>query len=147
MGPVDDASIVRVRLSAMELRRPRQWGACWLCGHLYEKLGLDGFWAARLPPNRKGTRWDLILQTLVSYRLIAPGSEWRLHRDWFENSAMADLLGGDFGLAEIHKLYECLDLLLPHKTALFDHLIGRWQDLFNAKFEVLLYDLTSTYFE
>jgi hypothetical protein len=141
IGPVDDASIVRVRLDAMALRRPRQWGACWLSCQLYEKLGLDGFWAQRLPPNRKGTRWDLILQTLVSYRLIAPGS------DWFEKSAMADLLGGDFGLAEIHKLYECLDLLLAHKTALFDHLISRWKDLFNAKFDVLLYDLTSTYFE
>jgi transposase len=147
IGPVDDASIVRVRLDAMALRRPRQWGACWLSCQLYEKLGLDGFWAQRLPPNRKGTRWDLILQTLVSYRLIAPGSEWRLHRDWFEKSAMADLLGGDFGLAEIHKLYECLDRLLAHKTALFDHLISRWKDLFNAKFDVLLYDLTSTYFE
>jgi transposase len=147
IGPVDDASIVRVRLDAMVLRRPRQWGACWLSCQLYEKLGLDGFWAKHLPPNRKGTRWDLILQTLVSYRLISPGSEWRLHRDWFEKSAMADLLGADFGLAELHKLYECLDLLLAHKTALFDHLISRWKDLFNAKFDVLLYDLTSTYFE
>ena len=54
-------------------------------------------------------------------------------------------MGGDFGLAENHKLYECLDLLLPHKQALFDHLMGRWKDLFNAQFDVLLYDLTSTY--
>ena len=147
IGPVDDASIVRVRLDAMALRRPRQWGACWLSCQLYEKLGLDGFWAKCLPPSRKGTRWDLILQTLVSYRLISPGSEWRLHRDWFEKSAMADLLGGDFGLAELHKLYECLDLLQTHRTALFDPLVSRWKDLFNAKLEVLLYDLTSTYFE
>jgi hypothetical protein len=71
--------------------RSDQWGACWLTCQLYEKLGLDGFWAERLPPSRKGTRWDLILQTLVLHRLIAPGSEWRLHRDWFEKSAMADL--------------------------------------------------------
>lgn len=147
IGPIDDASIVRVRLSAMALRRPRQWGACWLSCQLYEKLGLDTFWAQCLPPNRKGTRWDLILQTLVAYRLNSPGSEWRLHRDWFEKSAMADLLGADFSLVEIHKLYECLDLLLAHKTALFDHLNKRWKDLFNAKFDVLLYDLTSTYFE
>jgi hypothetical protein len=147
MGPVDDASIVRVRPEALVLRGPRQWGAGWLSCQLYEKLGLDGFWAKHLPPNRKGTRWDLILQTLVSYRLISPGSEWRLHRDWFEKSALADLLGADWGLAELHKLYECLDLLLAHKTALLDHLVSRWKDLFNAKFEVLLYDLTSTYFE
>jgi transposase len=84
---------------------------------------------------------------LVAYRLLAPGSEWRLHREWFERSALADLLGADFGLAEIHKLYACHDLLLAHKQPLFDHLVGRWRDLFNASFDVLLYDLTSTYFE
>jgi len=138
---------VRIRLAAMELRRPRQWGACWLACHLYEELELDGFFAERLPPSRKGTRWDLILQTLCAYRLIAPGSEWRLHRQWFESSAMADLLGEDFSLVEIHKLYECHDRLLKHKAALFSHLEERWKDLFNAQFEILLYDLTSTYFE
>ena len=138
---------VRIRVSAMELHRPRQWGACWLACGLYETLGLDEFFAERLPPSRKGTRWDLILKVLCCYRLIAPGSEWRLHRQWFERSAMADLLGEDFALAEIHKLYECHDRLLEHKQALFSHLQKRWKDLFNARFDVLLYDLTSTYFE
>ena len=143
-----DTHIVRVKLSEMALRRPRQWGACWLACHLYQELGLDRFFAWRLPPSRKGTRWDLVLQTLCAYRLIDPGSEWRLHRQWFERSAMGDLLGADFGaLAEAHKLYACHDLLVAHKTALFDHLTQRWRDLFNAKFDVLLYDLTSTYFE
>jgi len=145
---VEDEHIVRVRLSELTLRRPRQWGACWLAGHLYQELELDKFWSPRLPVSRKGTRWDLILQTLCTYRLIDPGSEWRLHRQWFEGSAMGDLLGADFGqLAESHKLYECHDLLLAHKAALFDHLTQRWKDLFNAQFEVLLYDLTSSYFE
>jgi transposase len=144
---VDEGDVVRIRLSQMELHRPRQWGACWLACQLYRELGLDHFWTQRLPPNRKGTRWDLVLQTLCAYRLIAPGSEWRLHRQWFQQSAMADLLGEDFQLAEIHKLYECHDLLLEHKTALFDHLTERWKDLFNAQFDLLLYDLTSTYFE
>jgi transposase len=139
--------IVRIRLSEMELRRPRQWGACWLACHLYEQLDLDSFFGGRLPPSRKGTRWDLIFKTLCCYRLIDPGSEWRLHRQWFEHSAMADLLGEDFSLVEIHKLYECHDRLLEHKNALFSFLQGRWKDLFNARFEVLLYDLTSTYFE
>jgi hypothetical protein len=139
--------IVRIRLSHMELRRPRQWGACWLACHLYEQLELDRFFAERLPPSRKGTRWDLVLQTLCAYRLIDPGSEWRLHRQWFEQSAIADLLGEDFALAEIHKLYACHGRLLEHKAALFTHLQKRWQDLFNARFDVLLYDLTSTYFE
>ena len=138
---------VQVRLDAMQLHRPRQWGACWLACHLYEKLALDRFWSERLTDSRKGKRWQHILQTLVCYRLIDPGSEWRLHRQWFEQSAMADLLHADSGLVEIHALYRCLDKLLEHKTALFDHLRHRWQDLFGTSFEVLLYDLTSTYFE
>jgi transposase len=145
--PVADEQVVRIRLGDLQLRRPRQWGGCWLAGELYEQLQLDRFWAERLPASRKGTRWDLVLRTLATYRLLDPGSEWRLHRQWFEASAMADLLGEDFGLAEIHKLYECLDLVLAHKGALFDHLTQRWKDLFNARYDVLLYDLTSTCFE
>ena len=143
----DDSSVVRLRLSELRLHRPRQWGACWLAGQLWRDLQLDRFWAERLPASRKRTRWDQVLQVLVAYRLIEPGSEWRLHREWFGRSAMADLLGSDFGVAEAHKLYACHDLLLAHKDALFSHLTERWRDLFNADFEVLLYDLTSTYFE
>src|ERR1700675_1606639 len=138
---------VQVRLEAMQLHRPRQWGACWLACHLYEQLQLDRFFAPLLPNSREGTCWQHILQTLVCYRLIDPGSEWRLHRLWFEQSAMGDLLGADYGLVEKNALYRCLDKLLAHKAALFGHLRQRWQDLFGAGFEVLLYDLTSTYFE
>ena len=144
---IDDEQVVRIRLREVELRRPRQWGGCWLACQLYEELGLDEFWAERLPASSKGTRWDLIAQALSCYRLMGPGSEWRLHRHWYEKSAMADLLGAGFELVEIHKLYECLDRLIEHKRALFDRLTQRWKDLFNAKFDVLLYDLTSTYFE
>ena len=144
---INEENVVRIKLSEMELRRPRQWGACWLFCQLYSELGLDQFWRERLAASRKGTRWDLVFQTLCAYRLIDPGSEWRLHRQWFEQSAMADLLGEDFRLAEIHKLYDCHDFILAHKNALFDHLTQRWKDLFNAQFDVLLYDLTSTYFE
>jgi transposase len=140
-------NIVRIRLSGMELCHPRQWGACWLACHLYEQLDLGRFFGERLPASRKGTRWDLVLQTLCAYRLIDPGSEWRLHREWFKRSAMGDLLGEDFAMAEIHKLYECHDHLLAHKDALFTHLQKQWKDLFNASFDILLYDLTSTYFE
>jgi transposase len=146
-GVMPDAAIVRLKLSELRLCRPRQWGACWLALRLWEELRLDRFWAERLAPSRKGTRWDQVLFVLVAYRLLEPGSEWRLHRQWFERTALADLLGADFGLAEIHKLYRCHDRLLEHKSALFDHLTGRWRDLFNARFDVLLYDLTSTYFE
>jgi Transposase DDE domain len=138
---------LQVRLEAMELHRPRQWGACWLACHLYAQLELDRFFARLLPNSREGTSWQHILQTLVCYRLIDPGSEWRLHRQWFEQSAMGDLLGEDYGLVAKNALYRCLDKLLPHKAALFSHLRARWQDLFAASFDVLLYDLTSTYFE
>ena len=137
---------VKLRLEAMELHRPRQWGACWLACHLYEELELDQFWEARLPYSREGTCWRHILQTLICYQLIDPGSEWRLHRLWFDQSAMADLLGEDYSVVEKNALYRCLDKVLEHKTALFSHLTERWQDLFGAKFEVLLYDSTSTYF-
>ena len=151
-APAGD-DVIRLRLSEMRLCRPRQFGACWLAGVLWRELQLDQFWAKHLPRSRKGTRWDHVLQVLATYRLIAPSprattrGEWRLHRQWFFDSAMADLLGSDFGLAEAHKLYVCHDQLLVHKRALFTHLTQRWRDLFNASFDVLLYDLTSTYFE
>src|SRR5213595_3538716 len=146
-GLLADASIVGVRLSELRLRRPRQWGACWLALMLWRELQLDQFWSKRLGMGRKGTHWAEVLFVLVAYRLLAPGSEWRLHREWFQRSALADLLGKDAGLAEIHKLYRCHDRLLRHKQAVFDHLVGRWRDLFKITFDVLLYDLTSTYFE
>ena len=144
---VADASIVRLKLAQLRLERPRQWGACWLSLKLWQQLGLDAFWRERLPASRKGTRFDQVLFVLVAYRLLSPGSEWRLHRHWFERSALGDLLGADAALADIHTLYACHDRLLEHKQALFDHLVGRWRDLFNVSFDVLLYDLTSTYFE
>jgi transposase len=138
---------VQVRLSEFALRRPRQWGACWIGCRLWAQLQLDEFWRERLPDSREGTCWRQVLATLTIYRLVDPGSEWRLHRHWFENSAMADLLEADFALAQKDNLYRCLDKLLAHRAALFGHLRQRWQDLFGVKFEVLLYDLTSTYFE
>jgi len=146
-GLLPDEQIVRLKLSQLQLCRPRQWGACWLALKLWEELQLDRFWAERLEPSRKGTRWDQVLFVLVAYRLIAPGAEWHLHREWYERSALSDLLGADAALADIHTLYRCHDLLLAHKQAVFDHLVGRWRDLFNVSFDVLLYDLTSTYFE
>lgn len=142
-----DGEIVQVRLADLQLRRPRQWGGCWLAAQLWEQLRLDVFWSAALPPSRKGTRWLNVFKTLVFYRLLDPGSEWRLHRQWFDGSAVGDLLGEDFGLVQIDKLYRCLDRLLAHKEGFFGALKARWQSLFDISFDVLLYDLTSTYFE
>jgi len=138
---------VQVRLDQFELRRPRQWGACWVAAQLWDQLRLDEFWRERLPDSREQTSWRHVLQTLTTYRLIEPGSEWRLHREWFKHSAMADLLQEDFSLAQKDNLYRCLDKLLEHREELFKHLRRRWEDLFGVKFELLLYDLTSTYFE
>jgi transposase len=142
----DDAQ-VEIRLSELQLLRPRQWGACWIALQHWDLLRLDEFFAPRLGISRKGTQWLSILKLLVCYRLIDPGSEWRLHRDWYLKSAMGDLLGADFSLAQKDKLYQCHDKLLAHKQALFTHLRARWKDLFGARFEIMLYDLTSTYFE
>jgi hypothetical protein len=138
---------IQVRLSGMRLEHPRQWGGCWLGDELWRRLGLDHFFAARLPVSREGTDWEKVLRILAIYRLLSPGSEWRLHRHWFGTTALADLLGVDARAAQDDTLYRALDLLLAHKEALFGHLHGRWRDLFAAKYEVLLYDLTSTYFE
>ena len=146
-APALECDVVHVRLSGLRLHRPRQWGACWLACHLWDQLRLDEFWSARLPASRQGTRWLNVLKTLVGYRLIDPGSEWRLHRQWYEQSAMGDLLGEDFALVGKDNLYRCLDKLLAHKPELFSFLQDRWKALFQAEFEVLLYDLTSTYFE
>ena len=145
--PVDDVDAIGVHLSELSLRRPRQWGACWLALQLWQQLELDSFWRPRFARAQGNTPWLKVLKTLVAYRLIDPGSEWRLHRQWFDASAMADLLDSDFALAEKNTLYRCLDRLVEHKDELFKFLVRRWGELFGAKFDVLLYDLTSTYFE
>ena len=143
---VEDASVVRLRISEMRLHRPRQWGLL-VGGPVVARAAtrpvLGGAPAREPEANALGPG-------LVSAGRLPTDrtrQRWRLHREWFGKSAMADLLGSDFGLAEAHKLYACHGLLLAHKDALFSHLTERWRDLFNANFDVLLYDLTSTYFE
>ena len=144
---LSEVDALQVRLSELRLSRPRQWGACWLADQLWQTLRLDDFFGARLPLTREGTDWEKVLRILVLYRLISPGSEWRLHRHWFETTALPDLLQVDARSAQDDTLYRCHDLLLAHKEALFAHLRERWSDLFGARYEVLLYDLTSTYCE
>jgi transposase len=118
-----------------------------LACELWQQLGLAGFWEERLPPGREDVPWTKVLQLLVVNQLVDPGNEFRLHRQWFDHSAMDELLGVDFAVAEKDRLYRCLDRLLAHKKELFLFLKDRWRNLFNARFDVLLYDLTSTYFE
>ena len=138
---------VQVRLAEFSIQRPRQWGACWIFLRIWEQLKLEAFWRERLPASREHTSWHQILLVLCAYRWIDPGSEWRLHREWYAGSAMGDLLNADFALAAKDNLYRCLDKLVAHKAALFSFLQERWKDLFGIRYEVLLYDLTSTYFE
>ena len=145
--PADALDSVQVKLSGLELRRPRMFGNCWLACQLWQQLGLDEFWQERLPEGREGVSWEKVLQLLVVNRLLDPGSEFRVHRQWFVDSAMDELLETDFAVADKDRLYRCLDRILAHKQELFVWLKQKWADLFGADFEVLLYDLTSTYFE
>ena len=146
-APELEHEVVHVRLDQIRIQQARQWGGCWLACELWQQLQLDQFWQSRLAPSREGTDWLAILKIVVSYRLLDPGSEWRLHRDWYGHSAMGELLGqGGSGLG-LQSLYRCLDKLLAHKEAFFGFLTQRWRDLFQVGYEVLLYDLTSTYFE
>lgn len=145
--PADVGNGIQVRLDELELRNPRAFGDCWLGCELWRQLGLEEFWQERLPEGREAIGWEKVLRLLVVNRLIEPGSEFRLHRHWFLASAMDELLNTDFVVAEKDRLYRCLDRVLEHKQELFCFLRQRWADLFHADFEVLLYDLTSTYFE
>jgi transposase len=145
--PPDAVNALQIRLSEMKLLRPRRFGDCWLGCRLWQRLELDHFWWQRFDRARGDVPWEKVLQLLVVHRLIDPGSEYRLHRQWFLHSAMDELLGVDFQAAGKDRLYRCLDRVLAHKDELFRHLRRRWQDLFAAEFDVLLYDLTSTYFE
>ena len=145
--PPDAANAIQVRMNEMVLRRPRAFGDCWLACELWRQLHLDSFWHKRLAEGKEQISWAKVLQLLVVNRLIDPGSEFRVHRHWFGRTAMDQLLGVDESVAAKDRLYRCLDRLLEHKDELFRHLQARWKDLFAADFDVLLYDLTSTYFE
>jgi transposase len=145
--PADAIDSVQVKLGEMKLERARPYGNCWLGCELWRQLHLDRFWSEKLPQGREGVAWPQVLELLVVNRLIDPGSEFRLHRHWFDHSAMDVLLGQDFAVAEKDRLYRCLDRVLEHKQDLFVHLQQRWKDLFDAEFDLLLYDLTSTYVE
>jgi hypothetical protein len=145
--PAEAIDSVQVKLSEMQLRRSRPYGNCWLACELWKQLQLDRFWEQKLAGGREDVGWAQVLQLLVVNRLIDPGSEFRLHRQWFDQSAMDVLLGVDFAVAEKDRLYRCLDRILEHKQELFLHLERRWKNLFDTRFDVLLYDLTSTYVE
>lgn len=145
--PPDALGGLQVKLSALTLERPRIFGDCWLACRLWDELQLGEFWRERLPDGRAEVSWAKVLELLAVRQFVAPGSKWHLHRRWFLTSAMDELLDEDFAVAAKNRLYECLDKLDTHRAALFSHLQARWKDLFGATCDVLLYDLTSSYFE
>jgi hypothetical protein len=146
-APGEGIDTIQVKLGEMQLRRARPYGNCWLGCELWQQLELDRFWERKLARGREDVGWAQVLELLVVNRLIDPGSEFRLHRQWFDHSAMDVLLGVDFAIAEKDRLYRCLDRILEHRQELFQHLQQRWKQLFDVQFDVLLYDLTSTYVE
>jgi len=113
--PVDALDTVQVKLSEMQLRRARPYGNCWLGCELWRQLKLDEFREEKLPRGREDVGWPLVLELLVVNRLIDPGSEFRVHRQWFDQSAMDVLLGVDSAVAEKDRLYRCLDRILEHR--------------------------------
>jgi transposase len=138
---------LKVKLSELRLERPRVFGDCWLGCRLWDELHLEEFWRQHLPSGKVQVPWYKVLELLTVRQLVAPGSKWHLHRRWFLCSAMDQLLEEDFAVAAKNRLYECLDRIDQHRAALFTHLQARWKDLFGASYDLLLYDLTSTYFE
>ena len=145
--PLDEVNALSLRMSEMRLLRARPFGDCWLGCLLWRQLGLERFWQRQLGDERGGVPWEKVLQLLAINRLCRPGSEFAVHRHWFVNSAMDELLECDFAVAEKDRLYRCLDRILAHKDALCRHMAEQWRTLFDARFDILLYDLTSTYFE
>jgi transposase len=139
--------VAEVILSSLAVRRPRRFGECWIGCKLWEELGLREFWETALAEERGPVPWAKVVELLAVNRLCAPRSELSIHEKWFGQTAMDLLLDSDASLAEKDRLYRCLDRILAHKEALEQHLAAKWRDLFGAGFDVLLYDLTSTYFE
>src|SRR5512142_1147747 len=145
--PADDPQVARVLLNKVRLERARQFGACWLGWELWKRLGLDRFFEELLDEHEADVPWSRVAAVLAINRLCAPGSELAIEQRWYPATALDDLLGIDEGKINDTRLYRCLDRILPHKTKLERHLKERYGELFEAEFDVLLYDLTSTYVE
>jgi transposase len=145
--PADDPQVARVLLNKVRLERTRQFGACWLGLELWKRLGLDRFFEEAVDEHEAEVPWSRVAAVLAINRLCAPGSELAIEERWYPSTALDDLLGIEEGKINDTRLYRCLDRILPHKTKLERHLKQRYGELFGAEFDVLLYDLTSSYVE
>src|SRR5437879_7855872 len=145
--PPDDPQVARVLVNRVRLERTRQFGACYLGLELWRRLELDRFFAPAVDDDVADVPWSRVAALLAINRLCAPGSELAIEQRWYPATALDDLLGIEEGKINDTRLYRCLDRILPHKTKLERHLKDRYGALFEAEFDVLLYDLTSTYVE
>src|ERR1700674_3195939 len=145
--PDDDPQVARVLVNRVRLERTRQFGACFLGWEMWKQLGLDGFYEQALDEEAAEVPWSRVAAVLAINRLCAPGSELAIEERWYPSTALDDLLEIAEGKINDTRLYRCLDRILPHKTKLEQHLKQRYGELFGAEFDVLLYDLTSTYVE
>ena len=138
---------VPVRLDRVRVERGRRFGDVWLGWRLWQALGLDRFCAEHLPEGREEVPWSTTAAILVLARLCEPSSELHIAEDWYRRTALEDLLGVPAEQVNEDRLYRGLDRLLPHKRALEAHLKERLGELFAIDYDLLLYDVTSTYFE
>ncbi|HEY6339355.1 MAG TPA: IS1634 family transposase [Candidatus Sulfotelmatobacter sp.] len=145
--PADDPQVARVLLNRVRLQRTRQFGACFLGLDLWKRLELDRFFERTVDGESADVPWSRVAALLAINRLCAPGSELAIEQRWYPSTALDDLLEIEDGKINDTRLYRCLDRILPHKTKLERHLKERYGALFGAEFDVLLYDLTSTYVE
>ena len=143
----EDVDAIPLKISEMKLQKPRAFGDCWLGCEIWNQLGLETFWSSRIDTARSPVAYSKVLKLLAVNRLIKPGSEFYVHHHWFDQTAMDVLLDCDFQVAEKNRLYRCLDRILPYKDELCQYLKNQWQSMFKLQYDVLLYDLTSTYFE
>src|SRR5436853_924366 len=145
--PADDPQVARVLVDQVRLERTRQFGACFLGWELWKRLELDHFFESLVDDDPADVPWSRVAAVLAINRLCAPGSELAIEERWYPSTALEDLLGIEEGKINDTRLYRCLDRILPHKTKLEQHLKQRYGELFGAEFDMLLYDLTSTYVE
>ena len=145
--PADDPQVARVLVNRVRLERTRQFGACFLGWELWKRLGLDQFFEQAVDEDVADVPWSRVAALLAINRLCAPGSELSIEQRWYPSTALDDLLEIEEGKINDTRLYRCLDRILPHKTKLEQHLKDQYGALFGAEFDLLLYDLTSTYVE
>jgi transposase len=145
--PYNETQPVRVRLKDVRFERLRDFGDVWLAWGLWRLLELDVLLQRLMPRGREDVSWEQVAAILTIARFCEPSSELHIEDTWYRRTALEDLLGVAVEKVHTDRLYAGLDQLLPHKAAIERHLKERLGDLFDLHYDLLLYDITSTYFE